>query len=160
MLQKTSEYESVRIDWISPYFVLTYHHSKCSNQAQAAIGLVLNNATRAASQKPPTVVHDEALSPDGSSRSYVSWAPYWWPDCCQQSISSKGPPLAQPQIAEDESWKRDTISSSSMPLPPSSTNPAGELADNTAQKVIQLPSTVDTTAKDTLLQAQVSIGEG
>jgi hypothetical protein len=160
MTPKTSEYESTRIDWISPYFVLTYHHSKCSNQAQAAIGLILNNATRAASQKPPTVVHDEALSPDGSSRSYVSWAPYWWPDCCQQLKSSKGSPLAQPQIADDESWKRDTISSSSMPLPPPNADSAGELADNTAQKVINIPSTVDKTAEDTPLQAQVSIGEG
>lgn len=73
----------MRNDWISPYFILTYYHSKCAGQAQEAISAILQNASDTASQGPWSVVHDGNLSPDGNSRSYVSWAPYYWPGCCE-----------------------------------------------------------------------------
>lgn len=98
-----SPYENTRIDWISPYFVLTHRHSKSADQGRAAINLILHNATDTLHRAPPTVLHDPALSPDGSSRSYVSFAPYWWPDCCQRSRagqpSTKSP--SQSKVEDD-----------------------------------------------------------
>lgn len=83
LAQDNLDVVAMRNDWISPYFILTYYHSKCSGQAQEAINTILNNASDTANQGPWSVVHDGKLSPDGSSRSYVSWAPYYWPACCE-----------------------------------------------------------------------------
>lgn len=115
MGQKSTEWESPRNDWISPYFVLTYHHSKCADQAQEAVGSILRNASKTARHEPWTVLHNGSLSPDGNSRSYVSWAPYWWPDCCQDvgtsNTASENEPdqsgeLNKRQVSREKSLKK------------------------------------------------------
>lgn len=98
----TSQTEEARNDWVSPYFVLTYHHGKCAGEAQEAIALINRNATITGAAGPWTVINKRTMSADGDPRAYVSWAPYWWPDCCedqQQRQDGNG-------SAMDESAKR------------------------------------------------------
>lgn len=110
MGQKSTDYESPRNDWISPYFVLTYHHSRCADEAQEAVGSILRNASKTAHREPWTVMHNGTLSPDGNPRSYVSWAPYWWPSCCQDVETSNNAGGVDPDQSSDELKKRQTSS--------------------------------------------------
>lgn len=82
--------EQARNDWISPSFVVNYHQSKCANQAKAAIDIMAVNATLAAKMGPWTVINDEVASPNGDSRAYVSFARYYWADCCEDQEERKG----------------------------------------------------------------------
>jgi hypothetical protein len=85
MGQDSKVNEPARNDWISPYFVLTFHHSKCAGQAQAAISSIGQNAFAPSRKGPWTVINKQIMSPDGDARAYVSWAPYWWPNCCEDA---------------------------------------------------------------------------
>jgi hypothetical protein len=133
-MPKASGHESTRIDWISPYFVLTHQHSKSADQGHAAIEAILHNATNTLHREPPTVLHDAALSPDLNSRSYVSWAPYWWPDCCQEGNTGERLILSEPSAPEQD----ELCEGGNEEFVGSKDYPSRQDTDQSAQKVVQL----------------------
>ncbi|KAF9459037.1 chondroitin AC/alginate lyase [Collybia nuda] len=66
--------------FIDPAYVLAKNFSANTATAQQSI---MNTALELADQGPWSVVNKTAVAPSGDIHDYLSWAPYWWPDCSQ-----------------------------------------------------------------------------
>ncbi|KAF9045369.1 chondroitin AC/alginate lyase [Panaeolus papilionaceus] len=65
-------------DFVDPDFILEKKYGPNTAQAQNTI---ISWANSLASNGPWTVMSKNGVPPSGTKHDYMSWAPYWWPDC-------------------------------------------------------------------------------
>ncbi|KZP34707.1 chondroitin AC/alginate lyase [Athelia psychrophila] len=65
-------------DFVNPSYILGKHPNPFPIGAQAT---VIEYADFLAAQGPWSVINKTALAPSGNIHDYLSWAPYWWPNC-------------------------------------------------------------------------------
>ncbi|RPD61570.1 chondroitin AC/alginate lyase [Lentinus tigrinus ALCF2SS1-7] len=65
-------------DFIDPQYVLSKDFSNITVEAQDTI---ISWAQTMAAQGPWSVMNKTYAPPTGNKHDYMSWAPYWWPDC-------------------------------------------------------------------------------
>ncbi|UZJ56916.1 hypothetical protein CBS101457_006236 [Exobasidium rhododendri] len=152
MGQDLKNNEPLRNDWISPYFVLTFHHSKCASQAQSAITAITTNATETAKRGPWTVLNKMTMSPDNDPRAYVSWAPYWWPDCCEDAEERKK--VSTKVTDYEKRQKNDSIPV--MPFPFSAQAPLVAQEPNSQNSSQSLPNATSDPRKEITTSEQSS----
>ena len=80
-------------DWVSPLYVLSVSNGQIdgssSSDAQARIQQA---GVWSAAKAPWTVLNQNVTPPSGDRHDYLSWAPYWWPNCnwCGQNSAQSG----------------------------------------------------------------------
>ncbi|KAF4602991.1 hypothetical protein EYR38_003395 [Pleurotus pulmonarius] len=67
-------------DFVDPDYVLAKDYGSSGSPAKLTIA---GWARELAAKGPWTVTNKTATPPTGDKRTYMSWAPYWWPDCSQ-----------------------------------------------------------------------------
>ncbi|TEB29271.1 hypothetical protein FA13DRAFT_1755638 [Coprinellus micaceus] len=80
-------------DFVDPDYILTRNYPTNTGLAQATINAW---AKSLAGRGPWSVMDKAGIPPTGDKHDYLSWAPYWWPDC-----SSVGNTTA---LTEQEIW--------------------------------------------------------
>ncbi|KAH8100385.1 chondroitin AC/alginate lyase [Cristinia sonorae] len=65
-------------DFVDPTFILARNFSPSTILAQKTI---LKSAVESAASGPWSVTNKSIIAPTGDKHDYMSWAPYWWPDC-------------------------------------------------------------------------------
>ncbi|TCD62512.1 hypothetical protein EIP91_006786 [Steccherinum ochraceum] len=65
-------------DFVDPKFILAKNFSNTTVVAQQTI---LQWADEVAAKGPWAVTNKTITPPSGDKHDYMSWAPYWWPDC-------------------------------------------------------------------------------
>ncbi|PFH51147.1 hypothetical protein AMATHDRAFT_143319 [Amanita thiersii Skay4041] len=88
-------YTSYANDFIDPEFVLARQYVNNTMGAQATIK---DWADELAAQGSWSVTSKPFNAPSGDKHDYMSWAPYWWPDCSKVGNTTVLPP--------EEVWKR------------------------------------------------------
>ncbi|KAJ3574879.1 hypothetical protein NP233_g1459 [Leucocoprinus birnbaumii] len=71
-------YTSYANDFVDPDYIVAGNFSKNTLGAQQTI---VNWAKQSAVGAPWSVVDKPFAPPSGDKHDYLSWAPYWWPDC-------------------------------------------------------------------------------
>ncbi|KAG6840396.1 hypothetical protein C0991_006991 [Blastosporella zonata] len=71
-------YSSYANDFVDPNFVVA---GKFGNNTLAAQATILQWAEDSATGGPWSVTQKNVTAPSGDIHDYMSWAPYWWPDC-------------------------------------------------------------------------------
>ncbi|KAF8064896.1 chondroitin AC/alginate lyase [Lyophyllum atratum] len=84
-------------DFVDPDFIVAGVFGKNTLAAQATI---LAWAQEAASEGPWSVTSKTVTPPSGDKHDYMSWAPYWWPDCSKAGNTT--------ELAPQEIWKTCT----------------------------------------------------
>jgi len=79
-------------DFVSPDYILARNYGATSEAAQRTI---VSWANEAASYGPWSVTNKSVTPPTGDKRTYMSWAPYWWPNCTNAGNTTE---LAPEQI--------------------------------------------------------------
>ncbi|KAE8221879.1 hypothetical protein CF319_g4834 [Tilletia indica] len=106
-------------DWVSPLYIERLSNGQYSPPpgSSPARQQIINSATWSAADGPWSVTNSKILPPSKNNRDYLSWAPYWWPDCnwCgQNSAQSDGKEGIDPEWAGDT-----TTTKKSSPTPAS-----------------------------------------
>ncbi|KAF4613020.1 hypothetical protein D9613_010913 [Agrocybe pediades] len=65
-------------DFVDPDYILAKNFAPSTYQAQLT---AVKWARTLAAKGPWSVVNKKATPPSGDIHDYMSWAPYWWPDC-------------------------------------------------------------------------------
>ncbi|KAF7293086.1 Chondroitin AC/alginate lyase [Mycena indigotica] len=65
-------------DFVDPSYIAARQFPNTTGGAQASIR---SWADRLASSGPWSVTTKPMVAPSGDKKDYMSWAPYWWPDC-------------------------------------------------------------------------------
>ncbi|KAK0528119.1 hypothetical protein OC834_004169 [Tilletia horrida] len=94
-------------DWVSPLYIERLSNGQYAPppNSSAARQQIINSATWSAADGPWSVTNSKVMPPSKNSRDYLSWAPYWWPDCnwCgQNSAQSDGMEGVDPQYPGED----------------------------------------------------------
>lgn len=81
-------------DFVDPDFILA---GKFGNNTLAAQDTIRSWAVELAGQGPWTVMSKAVAPPNGDKHDYMSWAPYWWPDCSGVGNTT--------ELAPEQIWK-------------------------------------------------------
>ncbi|RDB17371.1 hypothetical protein Hypma_001833 [Hypsizygus marmoreus] len=87
-------YTSYANDFVDPNFIVA---GEFGNNTLAAQATILAWAKDSASGGPWTVMSKTVTPPNGDKHDYMSWAPYWWPDCSKAGNTT--------ELAPEEVWK-------------------------------------------------------
>ncbi|CEH12691.1 Chondroitin AC/alginate lyase [Ceraceosorus bombacis] len=68
-------------DWVSPLYVITRGESYSASTGSAAEKRIIGAAVWSAAKGPWSVVDQNIRAPSKDAKDYLSWAPYWFPDC-------------------------------------------------------------------------------
>ncbi|KAK0553362.1 hypothetical protein OC846_002522 [Tilletia horrida] len=95
-------------DWVSPLYLERLSTGQLSPPpgTSSARQQIINSATWSAQDGPWSVTNSRIQPPSKNNRDYLSWAPYWWPDCnwCgQNSAQSDGMEGVDPEFPSDPS---------------------------------------------------------
>lgn len=93
-------------DWVPPLYLERLSNGQYTSppNSSAARQQIINSATWSAADGPWTVTNSKVTPPSKNNRDYLSWAPYWWPDCnwCgQNSAQSDGMEGQDPAFPDD-----------------------------------------------------------
>ncbi|KAM6501239.1 Alginate lyase domain containing protein [Amanita muscaria] len=69
---------SLANDFVDPSYILS---GKYKNQTQVAQQTLIAWANELNVQAPWSVTNKTYVAPSGDKHDYMSWSPYWWPDC-------------------------------------------------------------------------------
>ncbi|TFK28305.1 hypothetical protein FA15DRAFT_678507 [Coprinopsis marcescibilis] len=75
-------------EFVDPDYILNGNFPGNTASAQKTIG---DWATKLAADGPWSVTSKDATPPSGTKHDYMSWAPYWWPDCSEAGNSTALP---------------------------------------------------------------------
>ncbi|KAJ7700334.1 alginate lyase-domain-containing protein [Mycena rosella] len=65
-------------DFVDPDYIVARKFANTTGDAQASI---ISWADSLSSYGPWSVTQKPMVAPSGNKQDYMSWAPYWWPDC-------------------------------------------------------------------------------
>ncbi|EAU83852.2 hypothetical protein CC1G_09521 [Coprinopsis cinerea okayama7 len=91
--QQASAQTSYANEFIDPDLILA---GDFANNTAAAQRMIRNWASKWASEGPWSVMLKDATPPSGTKHDYMSWAPYWWPDCSDVGNTTV--------LSEEEVW--------------------------------------------------------
>ncbi|CAD6888479.1 unnamed protein product [Tilletia controversa] len=140
-------------DWVSPLYIERLSNGQYSPPpgSSAARQQIINSATWSAADGPWSVTNSKVVPASKNNRDYLSWAPYWWPDCnwCGQNAAQ-----SDGKEGTDPEWQGDTTTTKKggptpglpvlssvlgaatplLPLPPLLPRDVGHIQSNTARK--------------------------
>ncbi|TBU38981.1 chondroitin AC/alginate lyase [Dichomitus squalens] len=95
-------------DFIDPKLILSKDFSNVTVDAQATI---LAWADELAAEGPWSVMNKTYAAPSGNKHDYMSWAPYWWPDCSKVGNTTELTPqqiwVTCPYVVKDGQFNPD-----------------------------------------------------
>ncbi|KNZ71669.1 hypothetical protein J132_07578 [Termitomyces sp. J132] len=84
-------------DFVDPGFIVK---GVFGNNTLAAQGTILQWAKDSAVGGPWSVIQKNVTAPSGDVHDYMSWAPYWWPDCSKAGNTT--------ELTPEQIWKTCT----------------------------------------------------
>ncbi|KAH6903268.1 alginate lyase-domain-containing protein [Coprinopsis sp. MPI-PUGE-AT-0042] len=95
-------------EFVDPDWVLT---GNFPDNTQAARDTIVKWASQLANEGPWSVMSKDATPPSGDKHDYMSWAPYWWPDCSEvdgaQSLTETEVWTTCPYVRRDGQFNPD-----------------------------------------------------
>ncbi|KAI0782105.1 chondroitin AC/alginate lyase [Abortiporus biennis] len=95
-------------DFIDPQYILSKNWSTSTLQAQQTI---IEWANEVSNMGPWTVMNKSVTPPSGDKHDYMSWAPYWWPDCSKANNQTELTPeqiwVTCPYVSRDGQFNPD-----------------------------------------------------
>ncbi|KAK2460872.1 hypothetical protein APHAL10511_007342 [Amanita phalloides] len=86
---QAAAYESYSNVFVNPDLILVGEYN---SQTRAAQQSIIAWADELNAQSPWSVTKKPVVAPSGNKHDYMSWAPYWWPDCSKVGNTSVLPP--------------------------------------------------------------------
>ncbi|KDN41150.1 chondroitin AC/alginate lyase [Tilletiaria anomala UBC 951] len=111
-------------DWVSPLYVMDVSNGQIDASGSInAQSRIQQAGVWSAKAGPWSVLNQKVSTPSGDKHDYLSWAPYWWPDCnwCgQNSAQSDGDNGDDPNYPDSSSSSSSWLSSATLAtsLPP------------------------------------------
>ncbi|KAF8643337.1 hypothetical protein AX16_009066 [Volvariella volvacea WC 439] len=80
-------------DWVDPGYILA---GGFGDNTRGARGTIVDWARELAAEGPWSVMNKTGTPPSGDKHDYMSWAPYWWPDCSNAGNTT--------ELSQEEIW--------------------------------------------------------
>ncbi|KAJ7172095.1 chondroitin AC/alginate lyase [Mycena filopes] len=97
-------------DFVDPSYIAAGNFANTSGEAQKSI---VSWAEHLSASGPWSVTSKPMVAPDGDKHTYMSWAPYWWPDCSKVGNTTELTPqqvwVTCPYVNRDGQFNPDRL---------------------------------------------------